>query len=393
MSHVVIVSPFPELSTIPSVYGLIRHLESCHIPVTLFVPGPPEMAMGSVDPERIRIWGHFPNWHPHGAWKLFSTEQYIHLFALRQQMRQRWTTIIALNGLGLGNAQILNRWLGLPVWFWSLEILFDDELASGTSSFCRWRQMEKQFLPSCVGGIIQDQNKAEAFVRENPTFHGKPMLLLPNSSLGHASRQKKWRFHEMFNLKKNTRIALYSGSFSASNQVDDIAMSVASWPDDWVLVIHSRHELRGDGNLLFAKNLLQKVCPPGRVFFSPAPTAPEELPAILDSADVGLAFYGPDEALVLAGRNNQLMGHSSGKVNSYVQSGLPIIVNDYTNMSDWVAASECGMVVKSPGEIGAAIRKMEPHLESYSQRGVDYFNAHLRIDDRVAEMTRVLVGG
>jgi hypothetical protein len=184
--HLVIISPLAELTTIPSVYGFVRHLESRKIPVTLFVPGSPIVAMGSVASERIHIWGQYPNWHPHGAWRLVSTESYIRLFALRQKLRRGWSAMIALNGLGLGNAQLLNRWLGLPIWYWSLDIPFDDQLADGTSSFCRWRHMEKQFLPFCAGGIIQDQNKSDAFTAENPSFQDKPMLLLPNSSLGRA---------------------------------------------------------------------------------------------------------------------------------------------------------------------------------------------------------------
>jgi hypothetical protein len=391
MPHLVIVSPFPDLTTIPSVYGFVRHLESQQIPVTVFVPGSPSKAMGGAVPEQVKIWGQYPNWHPHGAWKLFSTESYIRFFALRQKLRRGWSAMIVLNGLGLGNAQLLNRWLGLPIWYWSLEILFDDELAGGTSSFCRWRQMEKQFLPSCSGGIIQDENKAKAFVKENPSFQNKPMLLLPNSSLGRARRQRKWLFHDLFNLPKNKKIALYSGSFSASNMVDDIALSVASWPDDWVLVIHSRHSY-GDGSLLFAKKLLQKVCPPGRVFFSSAPATPEELPDILDWADVSLAFYGPDEALVLSRRNNQLMGYSSGKVNSYVQAGLPVIVNDFTRMSNWVASSGCGLVVQQPCQIGSALRGMDGHLEEYSANAIAFFNQHLCIDEQVKRVADRVLG-
>ncbi len=385
--HVVIVSPFPELTTIPSVYAFVRHLETRRIPVTLFVPGLPEQAMGPADPERIRIHGHYPNWHPHGVWRLFSPEQYVRLFAWRQQIRNGWSSMVVLNGLGLGNAQLLNRSLGLPVWYWSLEILFDDELAAGDPGpFRRWRQFEKKHLAACAGGIIQDRNKAEAFRKENSEFAEKPLLLLPNSMAGRARREKKRLFHDQFDLPGHVRVALYTGSFSASNQVDDLALSVKSWPEDWVLVVHSRHSLKGDGNFLLATRLLQKVCPPGRVFFSPAPATPEELPALLDSADLGLAFYGVDEALVLSRRNNRLMGHSSGKVNSYVQAGLPVIVNDYTNMSEWVASSGCGKVVQRPDQIGAAIREMEGDLEGYSRRGIDYFNEHLRIDDRMKEV-------
>ena len=384
--HIVMISPFPELSNIPSVYAFVRHLESRRIPITIFVPGAPEQAMGAVDPERIRIHGHYPNWHPHGIWRLFSTEQYIRLFALRQKLRNSWSVMVVLNGLGLGNAQLLNRLIGLPVWYWSLEILFDDELENDPGPFLRWRQFEKRHLAACTGGIIQDQNKAEAFRKENPEFAEKPLLLLPNSMAGRARREKKRFFHDQFNLPSHMRVALYTGSFSASNQVDDIALSVKSWPENWVLVVHSRHSLKGDGNFRFATNLLQKVCPPGRVFFSPAPATPENLPALLDSADLGLAFYGVDESMVLSRRSNRLMGHSSGKVNSYVQAGLPVIVNDYTNMSEWVASSGCGKVVQRTDQIGGAIREMEGNLDGYSRQGIDFFNKHLRIDDRMKEV-------
>jgi hypothetical protein len=206
-----------------------------------------------------------------------------------------------------------------------------------------------------------------------------------------ACRQRRGLFHELFDLPKNKKIALYSGSFSASNMVDDIALSVASWPDDWVLVTHSRHSY-GDGSLLIPKKLLQKVCSPGRVFFSSAPATPEELPDILDWADVSLAFYGPDEALVLSRRNNQLMGYSSGKVNSYVQAGLPVIVNDFTRMSNWVASSGCGLVVQQPCQIGSALRGMDGHLEEYSANAIAFFNQHLCIDEQVKRVADRVLG-
>lgn len=385
------VSPFPELATIPSVYEFVRHLESRGIPVSLFVPGPPERAMG-VESNGITTWGQFPSWHPHGLWRFFSQESYIGLFGLRKKFKQRWSCIVALNGLGLGNAQLVNRWLGLPVWYWSLELLFDDELARYPGPFARWRQMEKMYLPSCAGGIIQDENKAQAFVRENPCFQNKPMLLLPNTLTGPARRAKKWRFHEQFGLSRTTRVALYSGSFSACNRVDDIALSISSWPSDWVLVIHSRHPVGGGGNLLFAKKLLEKVCAPGRLFFTSSPLTPEELPDMIDSADLGIAFYGVDEALVLSRRNNELMGYSSGKVNSYVQAGLPVIVNDYTSMSAWVASSGCGKVVHDTSQIGDAIRDMEGDLDGYSARAVAFYNRNLCIDEQISKVADRILG-
>ena len=386
-AHLAIVSPYSDLRIIPCVYGMVRHLEAQGIQTTLFVPGAPETAMGEVDGGLVQVHGHFPNWNPHGVWRWLSAEQYMALFAWRQCRRDKWTAILAIDAPGLIHAQLLNRWLGLPIWYWSLEILFDDELSEEVRPYHSWRQQEKTLLPDCVGGIIQDPVRMEAFVGQNPSFAEKPMVLMPNSSPGPARRRKSDYLHRRFNLSAETRIALYSGSFSASSMVDDIALSTRDWPEGWVFVIHSRHGLGRDGHYLAAR-VLEKACSPGRVYFSPGPTTLENLADIHDSADLGIVFYGRDETNPLTGRNCVLQGYSSGKINAYLQAGLPVVVNRYSNIHEWVDSSGCGRSVCDAEELGTVIREMAPHLARYSEKAVECFERTWRIEPGLAQIWR-----
>ena len=384
--HVIIISPYTELSTTPCVYEFIKYLESEQIKITLFGPGEACRLLGRPVPSTTSLYGNFPNWRPHGVSRLLSDDLYISLFALAKHKKNKWTVIIALDAKGLGHAQVLNRFLNLPLWYWSLELYFESDGARQNPAIKKSMMFEKHYLPGCDGIIIQDQSRYDALLAENPFVRNLPAILMSNSGAGSAVRSPKRLFHERFQLAEKTRVVLYSGSFSASNLIDDVALSVGNWPDDWVLIINSRFNIYGDGNLAFAANLLKKVCPPSRIYFMPNPSGYDELPDLIASADVGVALYDDDPVLALAGLNNKLMGHASGKINAYLKAGLPIIVNQYTNVAEWVTSSECGIVVESTNDIGRALSTISERYTKYSDNALKYFNNHLKIDVKLREL-------
>lgn len=377
--HIVIVSPYANLNVTPCVYGFIQCVLNRGGEVTLLGPGPADQLV-NIDHPGLTVLGHFPEWHPHGLWRLMSRETYVGLIGLRKKLRHKWSSIIVIDSKGLVNARWITRYFQIPVWYWSLEILFDKELEFADEATHMLRQQEKELLPACAGIIIQDEGRAEKLIQQNPELATLPCVYIPNSFPGIARRRRDNKLHALLNIASSTRIVLYAGSFSASNCIDDIAISTKDWPPDWVLVIHSRHRLDRDGNLAFALRLLKKVSPPGRVFFSTEPAEADDYLAILDSADIGIAFYGEDSTIVLSKINNQCMGYASGKINTYLQAGLPAIVNDYTNAGAWVQKSGCGVQVHTMDEISTAIVEIEGNLTAYSNRAVDYFNNYLAID-------------
>ncbi len=99
---------------------------------------------------------------------------------------------------------------------------------------------------------------------------------------------------------------------------------------------------------------------------------PNEYYQYLSKNTVGIAFYTASHD-----PNMKIIGFSSGKINSYLHCGIPVIINDLKPYSDILRRFRCGLVISlnTPrSEIISFIASVRASPLDYSRRAKDCLN-------------------
>jgi glycosyltransferase involved in cell wall biosynthesis len=220
--------------------------------------------------------------------------------------------------------------------------------------------------------IIQDEGRAGLLARDDNLPPDK-FVMVPNSPLGPVHRQRLDYWHRRFDLPRQKKVVIHAGNIDAWTGITEIADSVSGWPDDWVLVVHTRYAARQTKEFLD----LQRRADPERIFFSTNPVSRMEYDELVDSADIGIAFYLVVKDSVSSQENIRTIGLSSGKVAYYLRSGLPVITNNTTSLSSFIREESCGVVVSNEQETGNAIREISSSYEKYRSNAYRCFENRL----------------
>jgi glycosyltransferase involved in cell wall biosynthesis len=282
--------------------------------------------------------------------------------------RPRYRCLIGVDPEGLALAHSLSR--GAPVAYYSLELLLTDDLAR--PSDLRLKAQERRLSQQAPFVVIQDEDRGRLLVEDN-SLAWERLVLVPNAPLGPARRRRSDTWRARFGLASDRRIVLHAGSLGAWTGIESILESVASWPEQWVLVVHTRYDAESSAYV----DRLRARAEPGRVFFSLRPVPRDAYNDLIDAADLGLAFYVPTGDSPYTGRNVQTIGLSSGKLAYYLRAGLPVVVNSTASIARLVARDGCGRAVGDASGIPAALQAIETSYASYSQRACEFFERHL----------------
>ncbi|GAC1325551.1 MAG: hypothetical protein NVSMB2_24190 [Chloroflexota bacterium] len=262
---------------------------------------------------------------------------------------------------------------GAPLVYFSLELLLSDEITTPSETAIKARERELTQRASFV--IVQDAERGRLLAEDNhiPTDR---LVLLPNAPPGPARRRPNRYWHERFGLAPDTRVVLHSGSLGDWTGIESILTCVSDWPRNWVLVVHTRYDAESSGYV----DGLRAAADPQRVHFSLRPVPRQDYDALIDGADIGLAFYVPSATSSFTQRNVQTIGLSSGKLAYYLRSGLPVIVNRATSLGDALEVAGCGVAVKDAASIPQALMHIEPRWSAYSDAACAFFAEHLNIE-------------
>jgi glycosyltransferase involved in cell wall biosynthesis len=276
--------------------------------------------------------------------------------------------VIGVDPDGLALAFKLAR--GAPVVYHSLELLLSDELSTPADE--RLKATERTQSRHAAFVIVQDEERARLLADDNRLPFGN-MVLVPNSPPGPARRQPSKFWHERFGLSDTQRVVLHSGSLGGWTGIDDIIDSLPTWPDGWVLVVHTRYDAETSPYV----ERLRTRADSDRVKFSLKPVSREAYDELIDGADVGLAFYVATGDSSFTQRNIQTIGLSSGKLAYYLRAGLPVIVNGSASIASLIDAEGCGIAVEGAHDIAAALLRMDADSDAFSRRAQEFFERHL----------------
>lgn len=114
-------------------------------------------------------------------------------------------------------------------------------------------------------------------------------------------------------------------------------------PNDWVFVIHSRYEYLGDVSNVNMKNVYLS-------FDKPIENI-EDINILLNDCDAGLCSYLPDYRTPHTGDNIKYIGFSSGKTSTFLQHGIPIVVENMNMWEEVVSQMQIGIYLKSKHDL------------------------------------------
>ena len=218
----------------------------------------------------------------------------------------------------------------------------------------------------CDFTVIPDERRGKVFAKANGIALDK-LRYLPVAVAGEEVTTKGRYFRDLFNIPDSQKIVLYAGNIRAWAMCREIVESVERWRSDFVLVMHTwRRDLAEDD---YYQGMV-RVASLGRVFFSTQPVPYEQLPEVLSSADVGLAFYQPlDE-------NFTEIGSSSNKLSQYAQVGLPVISNNLPSIRHIFETYGNGVCVEQPFQIGEALETIFVDYERFRKGAFESYREH-----------------
>ena len=273
---------------------------------------------------------------------------------------------------GIIEASIIANVKKISLGYISYEIFFKNESSDN------FKNPEIKSCKEIEFAVVQDEVRAQKLSEENQISLDK-MILIPVANRISHPHVRDYYFNDLFSIDKNKKIALFAGSVAQWSRIDYIINSVSTWNDDWVLVIHSRYA--------FGSEIYKKKCSfnPKKIFFSDLPVDnANELSKIMNSADIGIGMYKATYESIFQGRNLEYIGLASGKICSYFQHGLPVIVNDIGEITKYINRFNCGIVVDTNNffQINLDI----PTLDLMSRNAIKLFDEELDLQIKIVPL-------
>jgi hypothetical protein len=309
---------------------------------------------------------------------------------------------------GLIKAEKYAKILNIPYAFLSYELFFDNELKRFDPSpwvkFRRnWRSIVKHFwnikknwkiimkglryekkkmrraslkVHFC---IIQDVVRKDLLIKEYNVQTDK-ILLMPVAGSGVRRIKRSNYLHQKLNIPADKKILLYMGWINEL-QIKRLLSYGKHLPLNWVFVIHSRYR--------YAQNISDKM--DKNVYFSfdsPIENI-EDIGVLLSDCDAGFCSYQSDYYSPHTGDNIKYIGLSSGKTSTFLQYGIPVVVENMNIWDEIVEKKQIGMVLKNRGDLARLNSLLNDEI---SEKCMSFFEKHLDVKNFVSPIISKIRG-
>jgi hypothetical protein len=314
-------------------------------------------------------------------WYFSLKNKFLPFIIFFSHYRKPYTGFIFVDPWGLIEAEHLLKFAHIPMIYYSLELIFSDEI--NDQHYKIIKNKERELCKKIIFAIIQDHERASLLSNEN-NIPPEKIVLVPNAPLGPSRKIANRYWHQRFNLSPETKIVLHTGSLGEWTGLDMIIDSVKYWPENWVFIIHTRYTVKNfptdDSNKYFLKIIQENPLLKGRVFISQNPVHSDEYDQLIDGADIGIALYFFDRRYELTGKNLETVGLSSGKIAYYLKAGLPVITNLQSGIGTLLFENKCGIIINSSQDIGQAIMDISNQYMEYSNNAQILFDSRLNVE-------------
>jgi hypothetical protein len=284
-------------------------------------------------------------------------------------LKRKYCCIIGIDE-GIIDAHIWSKIYNIPYVFLSYEIFFDDELNILGSKY--YNKIKKRSVKACKSisfAIVQDEKRKELLAKEY-NIDPEKIQLMPVAGRGIQQLDKSDYFYNKLKIPINKKILLYMGWIDNS-QIKRLCEFALYLPLDWVIVIHSKYKHAEYYNEYLNDHK-------GKIYLSfdtPIETI-EDMGTMLSGVDAGLCTYKATYDSPYLGKNIEYIGMSSGKTSTFLQHGIPIVVN---NMNIWDELVEKENIGINVGHI-KDLKKLDELLNDEIKKNcLDFFSANLDV--------------
>lgn len=255
----------------------------------------------------------------------------------------------------------------IPYGFISYELFFEEETSK------QFKNLERNACENICFAVCQDPIRSKHLSKEN-WISLERIINIPVAGRGIKRGPKTYYLHDRLGIDRNKHIALCIGSAGLWARTSYLLESAQNWSDDWVLVIHPRYGINKA-----VKRFCKRYNYSQRIFFSLNPIPHyREFSKLVKSADIGIALYEVVPGANYAGNNLKYLGLSSGKIATYLQHGIPVVVNEVGILSEYVAKHELGFVVKD-----SITLPLPYELNGYEERCYQFFEQMLDLNKTI----------
>ena len=268
--------------------------------------------------------------------------------------------------VGIVDAAKFASILNISYSFLSYEIFFDNELTHlNNPTDLKHKRQQKSACRNIQFAVVQDEVRKEILSREYDIQLNK-IFLMPVAGTGIRKIKKSDYFHRLLQIPEGKKVLLYMG-WMDQILLGRIVDYVAFMPENWVLVVHSRYKYDGP---------LPKGFPADKIFFSldtPIENI-DDLGIMLSGCDAGFCSYKASFDSPFTGDNITYIGLSSGKTTTFLQYGIPVVVENMNIWDEIVENERIGFVLNNHSDLA----KLDSLGDaSVPQRCFDYFDMKL----------------
>ncbi|MGZ4947378.1 MAG: hypothetical protein ACXV5N_13560 [Halobacteriota archaeon] len=279
----------------------------------------------------------------------------------------------------------------IPVIYYNQELLLDNECHTVDSKALK--ALERTCNQDCYLTIVQDKQRAR-YLRDDNRLGTDSVICVPVSGIAEPSVTKGTFLHDVCGIPKGKKVLLYVGTLASWAMCTEMARAAQNWRDDFVLVLHTWRE----GNDPYT-NLIRTLADNNKVFLSQRFVDWRQMPELLSSADIGLAFYRSSGTTLFEtddpSKNFFEIGHSSNKLVQYLEVGLPVITSDFPSLRGIVDGYGCGECAKDPDEIEFLAERIFQDYDRYRANTLhcyeseyDFMKHFKEVVNRIRELER-----
>lgn len=284
-------------------------------------------------------------------------------------MKNQYDVFIGVEKIGVIWAGMLAERLKVPYLYHSLELY--------TSDYPNWNeyyllhQFEKKYHKNAIATIIQDQAREKVLLQDNEISSNHQVLHVPVSITSENIEMENFNyFVEKFSIDHRKTIVLLWAMITPARFCEEIIIEAQNLSSDFQVVIQG---------LVFDQDYLRYLNDldiKNKIIFSTEPVKYDKIKEVIDSADIGLAFY---RGIPI---NDQLTVLSSEKIARYLEAGKPIITFNYENYRSLMDENLFGVYIDNFSELQNALLQIKSNYEYYSEKSHQAFKKYYDYDQQ-----------
>ena len=350
-----IIHPEGNIKYNPNLYFLAKILVQEGCDVTIFSLRRPEIYQGELFKGANFVY--------------YTANKFKNLKIKLRLLKQKFIHIIGID-TGIIEAEKFASILNVPYSFLSYEIFFDHELKKlKNKTYINLKNKSRKACKGIQFAIIQDEIRKNLLSNEYGIEKDK-ILLMPVAGSDKRVIPKSDYFYQHLNIPSDRKILLYIG-WMDDIQLKRLIEHVNFLPSKWVLVIHSRYKYIGK---------IPDGFPANKIYFSfnkPIESI-DKIGILLGGCDAGFCSYEASYDTPYTGDNIKYIGLSSGKTTTFLQYGIPVVVENMNLWNEIVKNNKIGFELRKKSDLMQLNKLLENDIK---QNCFTYFDKYLDINN------------